>query len=251
MTQQSNQLSRKKESGFYNNLREMTGKVVGRYVARGVIPRREHEDVETAIIEKFLLKQNKIDSSFQGKAKLSTYYLAVINRMCAEVIRKEQNHWYAVNDMNDSGIFYDSTLSFETAKQTLLQEELKRFNACLLLFNSLQGKLILFLKYQYNIPVNTTDVEKYAGDKSREAMKILEGRNDLSKAMVNERLARLVALVEGKQLTGDAVRMWLNKQTDILLARLNGRGKRFHNKETIGVMLEMQISNGNNDFNAR
>jgi len=247
----SNQVERRKEVDFYNILSELTGKVVDRYIARGVIPRREKEDVETAIIEKFLRKRDKIDRNFHAKAKRKTYYIAVINRMSAEVIRKENKHWYAVNDMHDGGFIHDTTFSFETAKETLLKEELKRFQVCLTLFDSLQSKLILFLKYQYNVPLNASDINNYAGKSSNEAEKLLKGRNSLSKTMVNHRLAQLVQLVEHKEISGDAVRMWLNKQTESLINRLNGNNQSFHNKETIGVMLEMQYGKENSNFHSK
>ncbi|MFO7791262.1 MAG: hypothetical protein R6V32_11915 [Bacteroidales bacterium] len=242
MTHHSNQLIQKEQNRFYNSVKEIITKVVVRYIARGVIPKREQQDVETAIIEKFLSKQDKIDNAFQGKAKKTTYYTAVINRMCAEIIRKEQNHWYAVNENNDSSFSHDRSLSFETEKQMLIQEELKRFRAGIMLFNGSQAKVLLFLKYYYDIPLQNSDVTNYAGSKDHEALKILGKRNNLSKAEVNSRLAQLVMLVENKNISGDAVRMWLNKQIDILLCRLNGKNKSFHNKETIGVMLEMQYN---------
>ncbi|MGM0650114.1 MAG: hypothetical protein ACQES1_06350 [Bacteroidota bacterium] len=234
------------QNRFYNSVKEIITKVVVRYIARGVIPKREQQDVETAIIEKFLSKQDKIDNAFLGKAKKTTYYTAVINRMCAEIIRKEQNHWYAVNENNDSSLAHDTTLSFETEKQTLVQEELKRFRSGIMLFNGFQAKVLLFLKYYYDIPLHNRDVTNYAGSKDHEALKILGDRSKLSKADVNDRLAQLVLLVENKNISGDAVRMWLNKQIDILLRRLNGKNIRFHNRETIGVMLEMQNNSSEN-----
>ncbi len=240
MVQHSNQLNRTNEDGFYNTLKELTEKVVGRYIARSVIPKREQEDVETAIIEKFLLKQDKIDSAFQGKSKRTTYYIAVLNRMCAEIIRKEQKHWYAVKEMADKYVRQDApTFSYEAAKHTLVKDELKRLKVALMLFGSMHAKVLLFLKYWYNIPLGRNDVEDYAGKLVKEAMEMLEGRDDLSKTQIHERLADLLALVEKKDISGDAVRMWLNKQMNMILYRLNGENEHFHTKETIGLMLEM------------
>jgi DNA-directed RNA polymerase specialized sigma24 family protein len=240
--QLSNKSDKQEQNGFYQTLNHLINKVVMRHVSRGVIPTREQEDVKTSILEKFLLKQNKIDGSFQGKSKIATYYTAVINRMCAEVIRKEQKHWYAVNEFVENSTPHDATLSFDAAKEVLVKEELKRFMASIMLFNGSQSKVILLLKYYYDIPLLPGDVANYAGDKEKEAIKILAGRSGLSKSVVNERLAKLVFLVEQKKMTGDAIRMWINKQVDILLYRMNGRNKSFHNKETIGVMLEMKFN---------
>ncbi|WP_462281063.1 hypothetical protein [Salinivirga cyanobacteriivorans] len=238
--QYRNQLNKKVSEEFFNTLKELITKVVARYIARGAIPRREQADVETAIIEKFLLKQEQIDSAFQGKAKISTYYIAVINRMCAEVIRKEQKHWYSLNEHDDKKILADSTTNFDASKQTLVNEELKRFRATIMLFNGSSAKVLLFLKFYYDIPITTQEIRNYAESKTAKAQKIIEKRSELSKAELNQKLADLILLVEGKKVGGDAVRMWINKQMDTLLCRLNGQNKSFHNKETIGLMLEMQ-----------
>ncbi|ALO14652.1 hypothetical protein L21SP5_00985 [Salinivirga cyanobacteriivorans] len=238
--QYRNQLNKKVTEEFFDTLKELITKVVARYIARGAIPRREQADVETAIIEKFLLKQEQIDSAFQGKAKISTYYIAVINRMCAEVIRKEQKHWYSLNEHDDKKILADSTTYFDASKQTLVNEELKRFRATIMLFNGSSAKVLLFLKLYYDIPITTQEIRNYAENKTAKAQKIIEMRSELSKAELNQKLADLVLLVEGKKVGGDAVRMWINKQMDTLLCRLNGQNKSFHNKETIGLMLEMQ-----------
>lgn len=238
--QYSNQSHTKVQEEFFNTLKELVSKTVMRYIARGIIPRREQEDVETAIIEKFLIKREKIESSFQGKAKITTYYIAVINRMCAEVIRKEQKHWYTINDQIDNHYHQQATVSFDTAKQTLVTEELLRFRASLMLFNGIRYKVILFLKYYFDIPLTDSDIKNYAGDKTEDARKILSERAKLSKAEVNEKLATLVSIIEKKEIKGDAVRMWINKQMDTILCRMNGRNNSFHCKETIGLMLEMQ-----------
>jgi len=239
----SNQLyTRQRE--FLKVIKSISSKVVARYVSKGVIPERERDDVERSIVEKFLIKKDKINSSFNGRAKITTYYTAVINRMCCEVIRQEQKHWYAVKD-NEYISFplVDATVSFDTAKQTLVREELNRLYNLIMLINGSHSKVLLFLKYYFDIPIQEDVIIDYTGcNKKEQALKILGYRKGLSKAVVTERLAELVLLVENKQVGGDAVRMWINKQIDTLVYRMNGGNKERHNKETIGIMLEMQFN---------
>jgi len=227
---------------------ELSHKVVGRYVARGAVPLREKEDVENTILEKFLSKQDKIDKSFKSKSKKTTYYIAILNRMCAEVIRKEQKNWYSINSLNNGELKQESSTSFETEKQTLIKEEIKRFNACLQIFNQEKSKLILFLKYYFNIPLNKYDINNYAGKNSNEVQFALKGNNSLAKAEKNERLANVVLIVEQKNISGDAVRMWINKQIDILLNKLNFKQSRFHNRESLAVLLEINDSIEKNKY---
>ena len=217
---------------------QIINKVVRRYISRGVIPEREKEDTEMSVMEKFLKKKDKINSSFKGTAQITTYYTAVINRMCCEVIRKDQKHWYAVKETEEQDVDF-STLHFDTAKRSLLLEELKRFKHSLILFNGSYAKVLLFLKYYFDIPIQTSDIESYAKGFESEASLLLSERSNLSKAEVNDKLAQLVSLVENKSIGGDAVRMWINKQIETILCRLNGNNHSFHTKETISVMLEM------------
>ncbi|MDG5799618.1 hypothetical protein QA597_04495 [Marinilabiliaceae bacterium ANBcel2] len=239
------QLSNKidqKQSEFLSTIKSISSKVVGRYVSRGAIPERERGDVEDSIIEKFVLKKEQIDNRFKGKSKRSTYYTAVINRMCCEVIRKEHKHWHVVTNNSDEEFHHYATVELDSAKQTYVNEELKRFNNSIMLFNGTHSKVLLFLKYYFDIPLQESIITEYAGYNNKEAvLKILGNRKGLSKAAVTERLAKLVLLVENRDIGGDAVRMWINKQINVLLNRMNGNNKRFHNKETIGIMLEMKF----------
>ena len=217
--------------------------VVAKYISRGAIPERERSDVEMAITEKYLLKSDQINNAFQGRSKLTTYYAAVINRMCCEIIRKEQKHWYAVSESEALYKKESGTVAFDAAKQTLLKEELKRFSFALALFDNILAKVILFLKYNFDIPIKSEEIQSYAGlKKMNQAAAILTKRSDLSKAELNENLAELVLLIENKKVGGDAIRMWTNKQIDILIERMNGNSQQFHTRETISIMLEMQTN---------
>ena len=76
-----------------SNLLLLAEKVVKRYVSKGVVPQRELEDTQMQMVEKFLLKQDKIEERFSGKSNVTTYCIAVLNNMCCEIIRKDLKHW--------------------------------------------------------------------------------------------------------------------------------------------------------------
>lgn len=238
--QYSNKHNTEEQNEQLKTVSFIVSQVVAKYISRGVIPERERGDVEMAITEKYLLKRNKIDQAFEGRSKRITYYTAVITRMCCEVIRKEQKHWYSVTQNEDSYNPEPGSSAFETARQTLLKEEMKRFSFALILFNDLHAKVNLFLKYNFDIPLKDEEIYAYAGLKKDRAVVILGQRSDFAKAQVNKNLAELVLLVENKKVGGDAIRMWINKQIDILIARMNGSSQRYHNRETISIMLEIQ-----------
>ncbi|PKP15534.1 MAG: hypothetical protein CVU06_16390 [Bacteroidetes bacterium HGW-Bacteroidetes-22] len=51
-------------------------------------------------------------------------------------------------------------------------------------------------------------------------------------------MALAVNLVENKNIKPDAVRMWFNKQMDILLHGLNGNKMACHTRETLVLLFE-------------
>lgn len=237
--QYRNKLKEEDQNEQLKTVSFIISQVVAKYISRRVIPERERGDVEMAITEKYLLKREKIHQAFEGRSKLTTYYTAVVNRMCCEVIRKEQKHWYAVEENEYTYKPESGSAAYDTARLTLLKEEMKRFSFALILFNDLLAKVILFLKYYFEIPIKDEEIHAYAGLKKDQAAAILGQRSGLAKAEVNEKLAELVLLVEDKKVGGDAIRMWTNKQIDILIARMNGDNQRYHNRETITIMLEI------------
>ncbi|MDY0280502.1 MAG: hypothetical protein RBR35_08065 [Salinivirgaceae bacterium] len=217
---------------------ESTQIVVSKYINRSVIPRREKEDVTMAIVEKFIHQKSKIDRSFEGKSKITTYYIAILNRMCCEVIRKESKHWYAVIEAEESYNQEKSTLAIETEKHTVIKCEVDRLLNTLTLLNNEKAKTILFLKYYFKIPIHNTELKEYCKEKTSEFSEILNQNNDLSKAELYENLAYLTNEIERKNIKGDAIRMWLNKQIDTIIERLNMHGSSFYNRESLAILIE-------------
>ncbi len=229
------------DADLYKEVSRISEAVVARYIRRSAIPWREREDVKMEIIEKFIDKKEQIVSSFEGKSKFTTYLTAVINRMCCEVIRKEQKHWYAFVDDTEHKLHQNEyTTSTETAKALLFREEVKRLTNTLLFFNGHSAKVNLFLKLYFNISVKSIDVELYNAEKVHDIMKLLSDIHSVSKTELFEIMARVQELAENKKVGGDAVRMWLNKQIDVVLKRLNNNDICKHNKESLAILFEMR-----------
>ena len=241
MTQNRNQLL-EDDKTLMETISKISSKVVSRYIARSVIPLREKEDVEMAIIEKFLDKKEKITGAFEGKSKPVTYFTAVINRMCCEIIRKEQKHWYALPDdqQKDNEKQDNPGLIYESEKGAAINNEVKRLSKAMLFFNGTSAKINLFLKYYYDIPLKNTDFINYSEENKNFIKDILVDQKVDSKAGKFEKLAKLVNKVENKNIKSDAVRIWLNKQTDILIKRLNHNNASNHNAESLGLLFEIK-----------
>ncbi len=218
-------------------IQEIAEKVVARY--NGSIPQREKEDVLMSILEKFLKKKTQIDKMFKGESQIKTYYIAILNRMVCEIIRKEKKHWHTMldeyADIENTPVFYP-----ETENSLAIKEEIKRFKTIMMLFNGEQFKIYLFAKYYYKIPVSEQEIFDYSGKNHFAVKQILHQPFPDQKSETFNKLAQVTNIVEGKSIKADAVRMWLNKQLGIILKRINFNGVSKHTPESLGILLEMQ-----------
>lgn len=228
--------SHKKESRISEQeLLSLAQKVVSRYVSLGSIPKRELEDTQMAIVEKFYLKRDTIYSAFSGKSKLTTYIIAVLNRMCCEVIRKDIKHWHH----NSDEILIQMEGSETSASvKLLIQDEIKLLARIIDLYTNEKNKIRLFLAFYLQLPVFLNDIKIYAPNNFQTIAEILNQNTD-NKGDIFLVLARVVNLAESKNVKSDAVRIWLNKTTECILNRLNGPFNRTsYNKESFQVLFE-------------
>ncbi|WP_462317547.1 sigma-70 RNA polymerase sigma factor region 4 domain-containing protein [Marinilabilia sp.] len=221
-------------------LMEIVKKVISRYVAKGSIPGREAPDAEMSVFEKFWNNREKILSAFQGKSQLTTYCIAVANRMCCEFIRKEKKHWNQLHEaMETVAELNNNTNHFETEKNMHFKNEVKRLSNALQFFNGESAKFNLFLKYYLDIPINNEDIKKYHPQNIQSISTLLNQKEPSSKGEKFEQLAEVVNTVEAKNVKSDSVRMWLNSRMTTLLNRLNGNGITSHNHESLTILMEL------------
>ncbi|PKP22188.1 MAG: hypothetical protein CVU05_05035 [Bacteroidetes bacterium HGW-Bacteroidetes-21] len=227
------------ESVTIDVIMDLIKKVVVRYVGKKSIPIREKKDVEMAIMEKFLNQRDKINASFQKKSSVTTYYIAIFNRMCCEIIRNDNKHWYSITE-SDKEVVVETKAShsLETAKALIIKNEVKRLSNVLLFFNREQSKLLLFLKYYFNLQIDERDILSYSKDKYATVKSMLIPSDMLSQAELYNVLAEITNLVENKDLKGDAVRMWLNKNIDLILYRLNFNNESNHSRDSLKILME-------------
>ncbi|TVQ16930.1 MAG: hypothetical protein EA361_03370 [Bacteroidetes bacterium] len=222
-------------------IKDLAERVVVKYIASTAIPSREKSDVVMAIVEKFLQNRHKIDKVFEGRSKITTYYIAVFNRMCCEVIRKEQKHWHAVKDNEfETHQQEDSTSVFETEKNVVIKDELKRLNCLMQIYNGQGAKINLFARYYFRIPVTPDDIHGYCQHHSDDIFHIVSNVPVNNQADIFNNLAQVISIVEGKQVKGDAVRMWLHKRLDAIVNRINMNGVSNHTRESLKTLMEMR-----------
>lgn len=225
------------------NIKDLVEKVVVRYIGNSVIPYREKYDVVMTILEKFIHNRQKIDDGFEGKSKITTYYIAVFNRMCCEVIRKESKHWYAVNDLeSESKVELKRNTLTDADKKVAIVDELKQLANVMNFFKGQGAKVNLFMKYYFRIPLDYKDIFEYSAVHSNEIGREVARHAPKNNADIFNILARIINIAEGKEIKGDAVRMWLNKKIEIILTRINMNGTSKHTRESLQILMEMRKS---------
>ena len=213
--------------------------VVARYVGKGIIPHREQEDAEMAIMEKFINQKEKIDMSFKGNSKLSTFYIAVINKMCCELVRKESRQWYSISDdIVDRCEKFSVNSSIESDKKLAITMEIKRLTDVMFFFNGDRTKVNLCLKIYFDIDMTEKEIREYKHILDSDVKVVLNRPKDMSKAEKYDLMAIIINNAEGKNIKGDAIRMWLEKKIQIILSRLNSKHESNHDKESLGILLE-------------
>lgn len=224
-----------------NTIMQLVSKVVMRYVCKSSIPMREKEDVEMAIMEKILKQQEKINFSFEKRANIKTYYVAIINRMCCEVIRSESKHWFTVSDFNiEQELEKKPSIETGTDKPLIIKKEIKRLFNVLLLFNKERGKVLLFIKFLFDIPFGEAEVQEYCNGDYNRVKHFFDRDKCTSQADIYNALAQITNTVEGKNIKGDSVRMWMNNQIELILKRMNNYGESNHCRESLKILLEME-----------
>jgi DNA-directed RNA polymerase specialized sigma24 family protein len=224
---------------------ELANTVVSGYVRRSIIPKRENEDVKMAIVEKFIIQREKIDKAFEGKSKLSTYYIAIMNRMCCEIVRRENRYWYAVTEneyTNERSESDSTTMNFETEKDLIIKQEEHRLEQVINSCHGKKGKLLLFLKFYFDLPISREEIEQYAEHLTEDLTLILKRDQTTAKSEVYNILANAVNLAEHKNIKGDAVRMWMNKHIDLIICELNKCEDTEYTIENIETLLELHYS---------
>jgi len=217
-------------------LMQYSERVVNRFIAKRSIPYREKEDVQMYIIEKYIAKQTKIENSFLGKSKASTFCYAVLNRMCLEVIRKEIKHW----NLTDEDKHPDSVShGLNSEESAVVNDEIRHLDKLIQLFFDEAAKVKLFIALYYRLEIRNVDIEDYDCDYiTNKLSEVLDLEKDINKAELFNAFAYAINCVENKSIKADAVRMWLNKNINILIKRLNNGCRAEYDKDSFQVLFE-------------
>jgi len=235
-----NQASKKTNSTYIlseDKLLEYADKVVSRYVYQKIIPEREREDVKMSVIERFWEKKERIAKGFSGNSKLSTYCIAVLNRMCCEEIRKNIMHW---KSRSEDYIKEEYSRVLSSSEQLVIKDETRLLDKIIRLLPEEKSKVLVYLAYYFSLEPKSTHIEEYSRNCNQNGIfKLLDPNKTQNKTHLFDNLAKVMNTCENKSVKADAVRMWLNKTMDKIIEQLNGPFQRAnYDRESLRTLFE-------------
>ena len=223
-----------------NQILEWAGKVVDRFVMKEFIPRRERDDIQMSLVEKFWVKKKELLNRFQGNSKLSTYCIAILNRMCLELIRSQKKNWNLV-----ANEYFAIEQSLDNPYHvTIIRQEAQTLHRILQLFDDEEAKIRLFSAFSYLLKIREADVASYDTKyKKHKLLRLFLTTGEITKSEVFQILSKVEQVVEKKTKQPDAVRMWINKNKKTSIRRLNlNHGKKVYNNESYQLLFEYYYS---------
>ena len=212
--------------------------IVKKFVKNGSLNYNNSEDIKHSIIEKYLLKQTKIENAYNGLAKPETYLSAIFYRMILEILRAEKNKIKYNSNTEIKNIEHEHELNPE--EKLIINNEKDYLKRVLLTFGKQRVKLNLFLKYYLRLSIVLIDLEQYVPSKIfNKILELLKDNTNIKDKEVYIKLSDTQYLCEKKKVKPDAIRMYINNNIDKILTRLNGNNRAHYSKESFSILFEM------------
>ncbi|MEA3495356.1 MAG: hypothetical protein U9R42_04905 [Bacteroidota bacterium] len=214
--------------------------IVKMFVKNGRINYSEFDDTKQAVIEKYLSKKSKIESAYNGTAKAETYLSAVIYRMVLETIRGNNSKLKRMINSFEDVDNYSTEKSIDPEQQLLIKNEIVFLQRVMLTLGNKRHQIELYLKYYLGIKLIITDLRIYVPNTVlSDVFNLLKENKLLKKQEKILNLCKIQNIIESKTVKPDAVRMYLNKNIEQIINRLNGNGRAFYTKDSFAVLFEL------------
>ena len=215
--------------------------IVKKFIQNQSIHYSKFDDIKQSVIEKYLLKKDKIETSFSGKSKPETYISSIFYRMVLEILRTEKNKKQRYSDFEDNIKIFEKEKVINPEEKLIIQNEKKYLDRVLTTFSNEKAKIVLFIKFFYQVKISEKEIKKYVknGDFNK-ICKILQQNVELKDKEIFLVLCNIQNSIEKKQVKPDAIRMYINNNIKKIIERLNGVNNRtFYTKKTLGLLFEI------------
>lgn len=214
--------------------------VIRYFIKSGLFHSDQLRDIMQSVNEEFIIRLPGIERNYNGSALMTTYVNAVIRNICLDLNRtmKDTIPHQAMGD-DDHGTDGESIID-----SLIVQDELKRFDAVLMMFPRQRMKLQLCLKLFYRIPVDAADVTGcFDGMTAEDAESLLQniGQHyaEARESDLFSVIAPLMNRKENNSTSGPSLRRWTQEQITRIIEILNsGTSQRAHTTETIKILMD-------------
>ena len=217
--------------------------IVKRFVKNGSITYDSFEDYKQTIVEKYLLKKEKIEKAYTGQAKPATYISAILYRMVLEVLRKENNTKKNQKKNVEEFFLSNNKTVINPEEQLIINNEKEYLGKVLTTLGKDRFKAILFLKYYFRMNISINELQDYVPlNLINKAHELLKFEGNIKDKDVYRKLCEICNSFEEKKIKQDTVRMFINKIIAKIINRLNANKRAFYTKDTLLTLFELYYS---------
>ncbi len=214
-------------------IRKLVFKVL---ISQGYYPVEESEELVHIVLEKLLLKEEKIINTFQGRSKFTTYLSVIIINICREIrdklLRQRQSKIilrifpglselsYYFGKIPDKNILPDDSL--------IISQYVKKLHLIFLTYGDESIKLVICLKTFSGIRLDPgdMDLDHLPPDESAKAMEIIDRINEMGTGSPRKELFQMLSclffITERKSQSSEALRKWIEYHKKQVILILNG-----------------------------
>lgn len=234
-------IARDSESQFpLSMLETISSIIVKQYIGDRRIDPEDYDDFTQTLKTRYLASKDRIEAKFRGDSQPQTYMSAVLNNMLREEIRTYDRHKQRSDEFEKVAMQSGETdNSISPEDRAIIENEKKNLRRVFLTLGKNRAKVLLCCKMVFRLKVTDEDLDEYLnGRPSNGAEKFIEVSDSDQNQDIYQKLCQVTNLVEGKDNKSDAIRLWLSKQIDQIITRLNSNGISKYNLETFGILLE-------------
>jgi hypothetical protein len=226
-------------------LEKISSIIVKKFIKAGYIKPDDYQDFTQTLKTRYLSSRERIEGRFKADSLPQTYMSSVLKNMMLEELRvdkkyKERSMEYEKNAMRQG----DRDTSLSPENRAVIENEKKHLHRVFLSLGKDRAKVLLGCKMIQRLEVTKQEFDDYLnGRPSNGAEKYLRVSKEDQNQDVYQKLCVIINLVENKNNKPDAFRLWLNKKTEQIIARLNAGKISRYDGETFGILLEAVYEN--------
>lgn len=212
------------------------------YISKKMFTTHQYSDLVQSVNERLIKKLNGIEKNFDGSVQMVTYISVVIRNICRTLYEIEINKIPLVQLPA-----IDQMVEGEIENKLLIDDELKRLSLILDLYDSSRKKIIIMMKIYYRMPLTRPEIRAFfrkvnTTDRNEIFARFGGEYNDTYETDNFNFLSNALFQQEGKRLSGDSLRRWIERKIHDIIDLLNGNPpSHSFTLETIRILFEHYI----------